>query len=295
MPKRKRMIIEKEKKHYFRDYKAVIIASLILLVMVAGLVITFRTDIQYIYELVKNREKDINSNIYIEDTNINYSDSLCDADELNMLIMTAQNIKISFKGSNQENGVGIIPNTGEEVTMYNYLFDIKYENITDNFKIRIKDNDIFNSENGNILIINYSDTEKGVYNFKAPYNINFVTYYVSIYSSDKTSCPNELLRKIQFTTPIYNSLKDYMICDDEDMKDFKYCKEETLTESEFVSIKEFFNMAEEYKNNIKKTEEENEDNSIIEFIKKNIIIISGILVIIVIVIIVMARRGDNNE
>lgn len=169
----------------------------------------------------------------------------------------------------------------EDMDSESFLFEITILNITKNNYIKVTND--FNSES---KIYSYADSTDGVITFKW-YDIEqVVNFKFEIYSSNNTSCPDELFRTISLKLPRYNYLYDYEICDE--YKDFYLCKQLVF----FNEVEEnYFNeQLQKYINKIATKKEENNventNNSVKDYDNNLFTYFITIIAIVIIIILI---------
>lgn len=203
--------------------------------------------------------------------------SLCSYEEQTKLNQAAANIKVSYKVEEE-----IIH--FEDADAINKFIKISAFNITENFYVVIK-----NNLNNKEMILTYN--ENGINEFRWD-DINSVTNFTfQVYTTNKTSCPDEKIKTIYLTTPRYNDLSNRFICSES--TDFYLCQEFVT----FAEVKEdvFLKQINEYRNQVidevGNKIDENKDatitDKIFDFInsyKWHIICFLGVVAIVLVVI-----------
>jgi len=214
--------------------------------------------------------------------------SLCSYQEQSVINSKAANIKTSYEAVEELVGT-------DEIGYYKQYFKISITNITEEFYVVMK-NDLTNEEiiyrnsdtTDNILTINWDNTEK-VTNFT-----------IQIYTSNKTSCPEEKYKTMYITLPRYNKYSERDVCVEN--PDFYLCQRFVTFEE--IDDSEFVNQIVEYKQKENKIEEEKpiieEEPTIMdkvfEFIDTyKFFIIGGIVIAIGIIVIVHRVRTKKQR
>lgn len=226
----------------------------------------------------------------------------CTAEESNKLNSLAVNVKANYEITNvqkTEFSSEFNPPDGmdidelENYIWYEKVIKIHVMNLTEELYIKIT-----NNESKEVQTFHYEDAVDGIISLEQKNFEKIINYTITIYSSDKTNCPDSKLYTTYLTTPMYNTYSEYAIC--EGIEDFYLCHEYLSTS---VSFDNFFELANKYKegkidSNGEEIKEEKEDKkSFIEFIKNNkgiVITISIVIVItggIITVIIVKKQRS----
>lgn len=199
----------------------------------------------------------------------------CTNEELNELKKEASKIRVTYKhlGSNVDT----------EGTVIDYLFDLTFNNLTDDMYIKIDDyNEEWKEINNKKIVINNIATGK---------------YKFSIYSN---SC-QEKIGDINVKLPKFNSYSLDPLCEGIDSNDFPLCSKYLEYQPSYETFK---NKVEEYKKNNEIKKEDNNTkidkislkqilNNILSFISKYqliLIITLSIFLIIIIVITIVKRK-----
>lgn len=182
----------------------------------------------------------------------------------------------------------------EEVTEYSgYLFltrlSVYINNLTEDVYVRVS------SDNGFNETYHYGDTVNGNISFDGGDLSSIINYKVEVLS-DKANCSGEVVRTIDFVTPMENDYSHYGDC--QAIPDFEYCKQ-YITVPFLASDNEISqsidNAYHKYLNSQQEEEEEKNKGffeKVGDFIEKNktiifsivgVIIVSGVLATIVIV------------
>ena len=201
------MKIEKERK-FKREYIPVILAGLILILFVSLIVLTVNYEANITDDSTPESEVVDNEDLAIEKT-----DSKCSTDELKEIIASAS--KISGTYSKQSKQVPMENADDPEMSplyfpdgtqTYNYL-ELLIKGITDDVYVKITNN--YNDE---VKTIKASDLdESGEFRYEAPTMDEKVEYVINVYSN-KYDCVDEVVRKVAFTTNIYNNYSEMLAC-----------------------------------------------------------------------------------
>lgn len=230
----------------------------------------------------------------------------CDFTENNKLNSLAVNVKASYEVSyiEQEKDEffnapdGMTPEEIEDFKSYKGVFNIKITNLTKELYITVYD-----KMSKETKTYTYNDSENGIITIIQEDMLSMNTYSITVYSSEETNCPDKKLYTLSLTTPYYNELSSYSLCDD--IKEFYLCHEFLTVES--TSFEDFSRLVESYKKgkiddegkDVKKEEEKT--NNFFDFIKEHKVLIisisSGILVggIVITIIVVKKQRRKKNE
>lgn len=225
----------------------------------------------------------------------NYADaeSACSYSEQAELNNIASNVKATYDVADIYMGkaVNMEEEGAPEVDWFVKGLKINILNITEDIYIKL-----INQNTKEEKTYRHTDTEEGLIAFETADVENVVNYTIEVYAA-KYACAGELIRKIEFLTPQYNSYSELEVCST--YPDFYYCQEFLLGEN--ISREAFFERIREYGQNkeIVETEEEKDNtwDKVKEFYNKNkwTINIVGIFVVIIgvsgIVILIKKRRS----
>ncbi len=216
--------------------------------------------------------------------------SVCSYEKQKELSKVASNVKLTY-----EEAQGIVdPENyhvpeGEDpetfVVYYDY-FKIKILNITESIYVKLE-----NSFNDEVKYIKYEDTDEGIFVIDWNNLKDVTTFNYTIYSSSKTECPDEEIRKGVLTTPMLNENYTNVIC--LEIPDFSLCQKYITTS---ISEEQFRKKAEAY---LEKEEKKEEKEEIKEERKKNnttILIISASILIVgggIAFVIARKKRGSR--
>lgn len=153
-------------------------------------------------------------------------------------------------------------------------------NLTSNIYVKITNDEGFEQT------YHYADTNNGNISFIRKDLSKTANYKVEVFS-DKVECNGELLRTIEFVTPMKNEYAFYTDC--EAIPNFEYCRQYITTPFLASDTEITSRITEEYQkymDSLKKEEEEKNKTffeKVGDFFKKNQIIIYSILGIVVVV------------
>lgn len=143
--------------------------------------------------------------------------SMCSSEEKLELNQKAANIKVKYEVAEET-----IPTVDYPMTIQ--FINIKLTNMSEEFYVNIKsDNETFNQS------YYYSNSTDGILNIRWDNLDEVTTFTITVYTTDKTGCPNEKFKTIYLTTPRYNELSENYQC--VEYEDFYLC-------AEFVTFKE---------------------------------------------------------
>ena len=224
--------------------------------------------------------------------------SKCSYDEQAKLNNLVGNIKVSYEeveAKIDESLVGGYYGSEEEAVYY--YFKVQVYNMTEDVYLKIT-NDVSNE----VKYLNYDESQSGVVEFDWYDLDKVVNFKINVYSSNKTSCPNEQYRIIDLTLPRYNSYSKSVRC--EDAESFYLCQryitdEEEIDENTFYEKLTAFENKTKQEEEIKKAEENrNIFEKLSDFIEENkitVIVISTIIVLTGVVTTVMVIKKRRSR
>ncbi len=214
--------------------------------------------------------------------------SLCSYQEQNTINQKAANIKVSYEILTEK-----IESTSGQVTTMDYI-NVSLLNISEEFYVSIKND--FNSE---IKTYNYGDTNNGSIVFRWDNLDKTTNFTIEIYTTAKTSCPNELYKTLYLLTPRRNFFGFSDSC--ALYPDFELCQKYVKTNSE-ITEENFRKKLEKFElEHSKKEDSENskiDENDIWKSFKKYGLIILGVSVIIgagIFIIVVNTKNKKQRE
>lgn len=219
--------------------------------------------------------------------------SLCDYNEIAELNSEASKLKVFYEEASAKRD----PSTyvcmdfdGKGCDLdYNY-FKISILNMSPNFYLTVK-----NNVNDETHTLRYSDAKDGIVSFDWKDLSKVATFTISVYTTDKTSCPSEKRRTMYLTTPMYNSYSQLNTCDEN--KGFTYCEKyisKDITYDDFVQRLDTY--TNEKNNQQHKKENMNWFEKIIDFILTyKVFFIIGIVVIVITVSIIFYVRYTRRK
>lgn len=175
--------------------------------------------------------------------------SKCSYEEQAELNNAVANIKVSYEeaeGFYEYESDDLDESGGPEDAVYYYL-KVHVYNIPENTYIKVT-----NDVNNEVKYLQYKDSESGVVSFDWNDVEKVANFIFTVYSNNKTGCPNEEYRIINLTLPRFNRYSKLTVCDDKE--DFYLCQR-YVSSNEEISDSSF---NEEYTTYINKkiTEEE---------------------------------------
>lgn len=198
--------------------------------------------------------------------------SLCSYKEQTEINQKAANVKVTY-----EVVTDIVHFEDMDTTMD--VFDISIFNITEDLYVIVKNN--INDEE---KVFTYNDTVDGVAKFRWTYADSVTNFTIQVYTTNKTSCPDEKFKTFYLTTPRYNEYYDVEVC--QELSDFYLCQK-FVTFSE-IDEEKFFTQLDNYRNedpNDKDKDIQDKDEKITDkifnFLDENKWFIIGGLVIII--------------
>ena len=222
----------------------------------------------------------------------------CTAEESNKLNGLAVNVKVS-----SEKLVGTLdpddystPDgmTDEEAENYvgtYYYFKIYISNLTEDLYIKV-----YNNVTNETLTYNYSDSDNGSISIDWKKIRKITNFTITVYSSDKTNCPDKKLYTTYVTIPRYNEYSGYELC--RGIEEFYLCHEFLSVESEdFENFTQLVNKYREGKINNEGQEvipDKVENNGFWDYIHNHLGLVIGasisILLIVGLVVVIIVKK-----
>ena len=256
--------LRSERRRFNKGYVPVIISSLFLLVLLVGLVIVILVKPTEDKEEEKKKDEGLRQNEIVVDTN-----SLkCSKDDINKLVKEASNITVNFKVGEKEIGEAFLDeaNSTPDEPVYVkdtvYAYDINFENVTEDVKIIVT-----NDNASNTYTFTSEDIKDGKVGFLTENVLEKIIYTVSIYSN-KDECKGSVVRKFTFETPKFNPWSHMIMCTDSESE---FCKTTTY-DDENIDVNK---MAKDVE---KKKEEKEEEKT-----KKDYGLLIAILIVMVVI------------
>ena len=196
--------------------------------------------------------------------------SLCSYQEQVELNQKSKNVKVSYEVVEGD----LVLDDGS--TIKQDMFDIKILNVTDEFYVTVK-----NDQNGDERRFTSSDAKDGIITFRWKGVSKIVNFTFNVYTTDKTTCPDEMYNTVYLRTKRYNPFHNMAICNELD--DFFLC--EKYVDVEDVDQAVFYSQLEKYRNGKIDNKGEEIDNTnffdrVFDFFKQNGLYILGGLVLI---------------
>lgn len=175
-------------------------------------------------------------------------------------------------------------------------FDISILNVTENLYVKVKNNVGFGPKQ-----FNYSSAKDGVITFYWDNIMDVANFTFEVYSSSKTSCPNEKVRVLYLTTPRLNLFSNYEICDE--YPEYEMCKKYITTKTE-VDHETFVTNIKKYSEKAENKDQQNgngnkdEDKNILkQFINDNkmVIFIGGASLVVVVLVVGFITKGKKKN
>ena len=157
--------------------------------------------------------------------------SLCSYKEEVENNQKSANIKASY-----EMTVGSIDYGDGDIAEYD-IFRINVMNVIEDFYVVIKND--FNNE---VKTLRHSDNVDGVVSFDWEESDEITNFTIEVYTTNKTSCPDEKVRTLYVRTPRYNPYSRLVSC--QELDEFKYC--EKYVEFAELTDKQFYSQLEKY-------------------------------------------------
>ena len=214
--------------------------------------------------------------------------SICSYKEQTEINQLAANVKATYE---------VVQDTVqfEDMNSTMDVFNISLFNVTEKIYVVIKNN-INNEEK----IITSNDATEGVASFKWDYAEAVTNFTIQVYTTERTSCPNERYKTIYLTTPRYNEFYDRETC--QELTDFYLCQK-FVTFSE-ISEEKFFKQLESYRNGDVNDSGEDiidkDDNSTTDKVFNFIddykwYFVGGTIVVLVVIIIIFKLKGRKQR
>lgn len=232
------------------------------------------------------------------------ADAACSASDISKLNQMAVNVKPSYEEAEGilDKGSYVPPDGLSEEELekyeekYNY-FKIHIANLTEDLYIEVTND--FNKEK---KTYSYQDSKDGIVTIDWEDIGEIVNFTITVFSSDKTDCPNTKLTTLYLTTPRYNRYYDYMACSEN--PDFYLCYKYLTIKN--VDENAFFRLLEQYqKGTINKdgdniVEEPAKDKGFVKFIKDNkvVVIITVVAVLAIggaVTVILVKKQRSRSE
>ena len=169
--------------------------------------------------------------VFLYNSNV-YAASICDYKEQTAINQKASNVKVSYEVVTETVKFEDMDSTME-------AFDISIFNITEEFYVIVK-----NSVTEEEKYFTSADAVDGVIHFKWTYADNVTNFTIQVFTTNKTSCPDEKYKTVYLTTPRFNTYYNVETC--QDNPDFYLCQK-FVTFSE-IDEEKFFKQLESYKN-----------------------------------------------
>lgn len=146
----------------------------------------------------------------------------------------------------------------EPLDLSYYIFKINILNMTNDFKILVK-----NDVNSDIIEVSYSDTNTGKFEIDQFDQSEVVNYTFEIYGSDSGDCSDEIIAVRYLVIPKYNPF--YLYNDCSIYPDLEVCQVYTTIPN--ISQEDFSSAISKYK--IDLLEQEDEENNVFSFMSNN--------------------------
>ncbi len=189
-----------------------------------------------------------------------FAASSCSYSEQAELNNIAANVKVAYDVVEVYKGKLINPETDEEFDSYNKGLKINILNVSDEITIKVTNNKTKEVKN-----FTSKDAQNGIISFDHN-DVTSVTNYNIEVIANKYSCAGDLIRKIDFIAPMYNSYSELAICNEH--PEFYYCQEFIADEN--VDYNTFINKVEDLReeDEKKQKEEQEEKKGFLEKIKE---------------------------
>ncbi len=201
--------------------------------------------------------------IFVEASSCSYSEQA----ELNNI---AANVKVTYDVVEIYNGKLINPENDQEFDSYRKGLKINILNVTDEISVKVTNN-ITKETKG----FTTNDAQDGIISFEHNNIDKVTTYNIEVYAN-KYSCSGDLIRKIDFIAPMYNSYSELAICNEH--PEFYYCQEflteENIDYNTFIEKTEELQAKDEEEQKERKHQEQNFLEKIKAFYKNNKLVIN---------------------
>ncbi|MDE5540013.1 MAG: hypothetical protein K2J20_05960 [Bacilli bacterium] len=228
--------------------------------------------------------------------------AVCSAEELNRLNALGVNVHVSYEEARGEMAPGtysppegLSPEEIENYVAYYNYFKIYISNLTEDIYVKVYDDVTEKTRT-----YTYASSDNGTLSLEWDELRTIVNYTITVYSSNKTGCPDTKLSTLYLTTPRYNDYSEWSICEgiEEYYLCYKYLSVDEVSENEFYNLAAKYKEAKEKKQTEDDEKEKNKDKGFLGFLKTNsIVVIITIIVVIaaggaITVIIVKKRRSE---
>lgn len=165
--------------------------------------------------------------------------SLCTFQEEVELNQKAKNVKVSYEIEKEKVIVGI-EDSGEEDagTVEQDIFNINILNVTEEFYVVVK-----NDKNDKTATYRSSDAKDGIITFRHNDVSQVTNFTFTVYTSDKTKCPDETFNTLYLQTPKFNFFSNLVVCNE--LTDFFLCERYITIDNVDQAV--FYSQLEKYK------------------------------------------------
>lgn len=144
--------------------------------------------------------------------------SLCSYEEQTKINQKAANVKVTYEVIEKVERF-------DDMDVTSKLFEISILNVSKEMYVTMKNNSTKAEKK-----FTYDDAVDGIIKFEWDEIDSVTNFTIQIFTTNKTSCPDERIKTIYLTTPRYNEFSKRYICSE--LSDFYLCQE-------FVTTKEF--------------------------------------------------------
>lgn len=144
--------------------------------------------------------------------------SLCSYEEQTKINQKAANVKVTYEVIEKVEHF-------DDMDVTSKLFEISILNVSKEMYVTMKNNATKAEKK-----FTYDDAVDGIIKFEWDEIDSVTNFTIQIFTTNKTSCPDERIKTIYLTTPRYNEFSKKYICSE--LSDFYLCQE-------FVTTKEF--------------------------------------------------------
>jgi succinate dehydrogenase hydrophobic anchor subunit len=213
-------------KEFKREYIPVIITGIILVLLIAALVfmIFYKGNLDL-------EEVPVDTGNKAEEINVEIDKDKCSSDLIKTLTNESSKIEMNYEENYMQSEVTDEEDSGENYYTYDPVWTVKFDNMTDNFYIKVT-----NDKTDDVITLTKDTITDGKWQFDTQINNEVVTYTISIISN-VDGCTEQTFKKFELKALISNLWSSSAKCSV--YPDFKYCQrwtdEDVLTYSEFKS------------------------------------------------------------
>lgn len=212
---------------------------------------------------------------------INTVYAACSSEDNIKLNKAAININPSYEVKEGEYQGEVDPPDGEDVDnpkVTYFYHKIYISNLTEDLYVVVT-----NNKDKTKKTLRYEDGENGIVSFDWNNLWEITDFIITVYSSDKTNCPDTKLYTTYLTTPLYNDFSTYEACSGLD--EFYLCYQFlTVPQVDFNTFVELTNKYREGKidKNGDEIKDKEEEKGFVAFVKKHKVMIGVTAMVIVV-------------